>query len=181
MAITPDKASSAIPELQDCLRLVQDWMAASKLKLNPDKTEFIIFGSPSQRDSLSHVYPVDILGNLLLPSSCVRNLGVLFDASVLFSVQINGICKSCYYETRDFACIRHFLPKSVAIKVANALVSSRLNYCNSLLMIKGCYDYDLRRLQDIQNSWCCIVTRTSRFSHITPILIDLHWLPVLAY
>ena len=38
-------------------------MTANQLKLNPDKTEFIIFGTPAQRDSLSHLYPVEILGN----------------------------------------------------------------------------------------------------------------------
>ena len=141
-------------------------MAASKLKLNPDKTEFIIFGSPSQQASLSHVYPVDILGNLLYPSSCVRNLGVLFEAGLSFSKQINGIRKSCYYQIRDIAHIRCFLPKSVAITVENALV-----YCNSLL--NGCYDSDLCKLQGIQNSLRRIVTCTTRFSHITPHPIEL--------
>ena len=61
VAITPKHASAAVPELQECLRSVHDWMAASKLKLNPDKTQFIIFGTPDERDSLSPFYPVDIL------------------------------------------------------------------------------------------------------------------------
>ena len=52
--ITPENESSAIPELQKCLRSFQDWMAASKLKLNP---EFIIFGSPAQQVA----YPMSIL------------------------------------------------------------------------------------------------------------------------
>ena len=176
IAITPVNQSSAVPELQECLRSVQEWMALSKLKLNPDKTEFIVFGTPAQQESLKHIYPIDILGNLLHPSNCVRNLGVLFDSGLSFSKQIGAIRKSCYYHMRDFARIRRFLPKSVSITVANALVSSRVDYCNSLL--KGCYDYDLRRLQGIQNSLCRIITRTSRFSSITPHLIDLHWLPV---
>ena len=46
---------------------------------------------------------------------------------------------------RDFVRIRRFLTKSVTIRMANALVSSRIDYCNSLL--KGCYDQDLLRLQ----------------------------------
>ena len=31
---------------------INEWMSASKLKLNPDKTEFIVFGSKRQRDKL---------------------------------------------------------------------------------------------------------------------------------
>ena len=65
---------------------------------------------------------------------------------------------------RDFVHIRRFLTESVAITVTNALVSSRIDYCNSVL--KSCYDYDLLILHGIQNSLCRIVTRTSRFSHI---------------
>ena len=77
---------------------------------------------------------------------------------------------------RDIARIPRFLPRSVDITFTNALVNSRLDYCNSLL--KGCYDYNLRRLQGIHNSLCRIVTHTSGFWNITPHLIDLHWLPV---
>ena len=62
-------------ELHKCLRTVHDWMHASKLKLNPDKTAFIIFGSSAHQASPSQFYPGIILGNLLHPSSCVCNLG----------------------------------------------------------------------------------------------------------
>ena len=85
VAIIPKNASSAIPELQACLRSVQDWMAASKLKLNTYKTEFIIFGTIDQQDSLSPFYPVHILGSLIHPSDCVRRLGVVFDSGLLLS------------------------------------------------------------------------------------------------
>ena len=90
VAITPKNASSAISELQECLRSVQDWVAVSKLKLNPDKTKFIIFSTPDQPDSLSLFYPVNILGSLIHPSDCVRSLGVCFGSGVLFSNQINS-------------------------------------------------------------------------------------------
>ena len=178
IAITPENAPAAISELQACLNDIQKWMAESKLKLNPDKTEFILFGSKSQRSELSHVFPVNILGNDLSPVDKVRNLGVIFDSGFSFSDQVSSIRKSCYYHIRDFARIRRHLPKSVSISVANALVSSRLDYCNSLL--ESISVYDLRRLQNIQNSLCRIIFRKSRYckDHITPYLRSLHWLPI---
>ena len=60
------------------------------------------------------------------------HIGVHFNAGLSCSKQINGIRKSCYYQMRDFAHIRHFLPKSVAITVANPLVSSCLDYCPAI-------------------------------------------------
>ena len=73
-------------------------MDSSKLKLNPDKTEFIVFGSKVLRNKLSHLFPVNILGNLLSPREKARNLGVIFDSSFRFSLQVSskynkpGVC-----------------------------------------------------------------------------------------
>ena len=57
----------------------------SKLKLNPEKTEFIVFGSKAQRQKISSYFPVSILGSLLCPVDSVRNLGVWFDADFYVS------------------------------------------------------------------------------------------------
>ena len=69
---------------------VKEWMSTSKLKLNPDKTEFIIFGSKRQRDNLKACFPIAILGYSLCPADLVKNLGVWFDS--LFFVQA---CSEC--------------------------------------------------------------------------------------
>ena len=65
-----------------------------------------------------------------------------------------------------------------AVNVANALVSSRLDYCNSLL--RSLSGRDLKKLQCVQNSLVRIVTRMPKYSraHITPVLKSLHWLPI---
>ena len=55
-------------------------------------------------------------------------------------------------------------------------MNARINYCNSLFY--GLPKYSINRLRKIQNSVACIITRTSRSSHITPVLKSLHWLPV---
>ena len=83
------------------------------------------------------VYPVEVLGNLLHPSICVGNLGVLG-----CRLQIN------YYQMHDFVCIPSFLPKSVAITVANGLVSTAIHF-SRVVMTMICVVY--------------IVTRTSWF------------------
>ncbi len=61
-------------------------------------------------------------------------------------------------------------------KLSFMLVSSRLGYCNALFI--GLPATSIARLQYIQNSAARILTRTKRSAHITPILADLHWLPV---
>ena len=45
-------------------------------------------------------------------------------------------------------------------------------------MFKGISDYNIKKLQRIQNTLARIVTDCSRYDHISPVLADLHWLPV---
>ena len=108
-------------------------MNTNKLKLNPDKTEFIIIGNEKQRKLLSKFLPANILGNHLTPSDSVRNLGIMFDSDFKFSKHVSAVCSSCFYHIRDFSRIHRHLTASTATILANALVSSRLHYCNSLL------------------------------------------------
>lgn len=56
------------------------------------------------------------------------------------------------------------------------IVSAKLDYCNSLLF--GITKANIAKLQLVQNSLARLVTGKRRFDHITPVLADLHWLPV---
>ena len=151
-------------------------MSTSKLKLNPDKTEFIIFGSKRQRDKLKACFPINILGNSLCPADSVKNLGVWFDSDFSLSKHVQNVCKNYFVKLRDFRHVRRFLTHDVSVLVANALVSSWLDYCNSLY--RSLSKFNLCKLQCIQNSAARIVSNTSRYTSITPVLKKLHWLPV---
>ena len=60
--------------------------------------------------------------------------------------------------------------------VAAAIVGSGLDYCNSLLA--GTSVSNLAHLQLVQNILARVIAQKSCFFRITPILADLHWLPV---
>ena len=84
-------------------------------------------------------------------------------------------CNS-FLHLRELRRIRHYLSVDGAILVANALVSSHLDYFNSLF--RSLTSINLHRLQCIQNTLARIVTNQRRFSRTSPILKELHWLPV---
>ena len=88
---------------------------------------------------------------------------------------ISSIVKSCFRQLRDFRRIRLFISKTAAITLANAFVHSYLHFCNSLFY--GFPKYSIHRLQKVQNTVARIISN-SRFSHITPTLKSLHWLPI---
>ena len=114
------------------------------------------------------------------PSSSSRNLGVVFDKNFNFRKQISfyiqEIYSSCQYHMRDLSRLRRHLSLQSAKALACALVTSRLDYCNSLLY--GVTGGDIARLQQIQDTLARIVTRSNPFAHAPPLLESLHWLPI---
>jgi len=89
---------------------------------------------------------------------------------------LNNICRSSYHKLCNIGYIKRYLTSDASKSLVNRLITSRLDYCNALL--NGLRQTSINKLQRIQNTAARIVTRTSRRSHITPILKDLHWLPV---
>ena len=166
----------AFDKLNSCLQDVQKWMLSSILKLNPEKTEFIIFWLSCSAKKLDYYLPVRIFGKFLHPSAVVKNLGGWFDAKFSFGDRVCNICKTCFIQMCDLRWVRQYLKDEAVILVANALVSSCLDYCNSLL--RSLSSFNMRKLLCIQNTPGMIVTNCNRYSWATPILKKLHWLPV---
>ena len=151
-------------------------MSTSMLKLNPEKTEFIIFGSHVPLKELDSYLPVRIFGKLLHPSAVVKNLGVGFDANFSFAIHVSNICKTCFIQMNDIRWVRQYLTDEAAVLVANALVMSRLHYCNSLFRCLS--SFYMHKLQCIQNTLDWIVTNCNRYSRAILILKKLCWLPI---
>ena len=79
---------------------------------------------------------------------------------------------------RGLGHVRAAMSKETAITVACAVVSARLDYCNALLA--GMSEANLDKLQRVQNALARVVIGLYRRNHITPALIELHWLPARA-
>ena len=76
------------------------------LKLNPHKTEFIIFGSHAQLKKLDPYLPVRIFGNFMHPAVVVKNPDVWFDANFPFADRICNIWKTCFIQMCDLRQVR---------------------------------------------------------------------------
>jgi len=109
-------------------------------------------------------------------ASSASNLGVVFDDTMSFKSRITDVCKSSFYHVRNISRIRKYLTREATEIVVHAFVTSKLDYCNSLLY--GLPKFLIAKLQSVQISAACLVCKTRKFDHITPTLIDLHWLPI---
>ena len=110
------------------------------------------------------------------PANQVKNLGVILDAEMSMRPRVNQIVKSAYYHLRAISRIQRHLDHKTRVSIVQTLVISRLDYANSILA--GLPQTLLRKLQLVQNNAARLVSRTRRREHITPVLRQLHWLPV---
>ena len=150
-------------------------MTNNMLKLNGDKTEVMLFASKHNLRKLSQL-SLEVDGIDIKPASTVKNLGVHFDSTMNMESYVNYLCKQAYFQLRNIGHIRRYLTHSATASLINGLITSKLDYCNALLY--GLSDTQCRKLQRVQNMAARILSRTSKYNHITPILKDLHWLPI---
>ena len=143
ITLSPTNFFCSILKLKNCLNDIQNFMFANKLKLNLEKTEFILIGSKNNRKQLLPHFLINILGNQVLPAQSVRNLGVVFDSNFSFSDHVSQVIKSTRIHVRDLKFIRPLLDLNTSVLLANALVSSRLDVLLNLIL----YSYNSQRLR----------------------------------
>ena len=157
------------------LRDTQSWMENHHLKLNPGKTELIFFPaltSPFSDFSIS-------LGEATVTSyPSARNLRVVMDHRLSLSENITAVTRTCRFFLYNIQWICPFLTTYSTQLLVQAMVLSRLDYCNSL--IAGLPASAIRSLQLFQNAAARLIFSIPRYTHTTPLLTDLHWLPVMA-
>ena len=122
------------------------------------------------------MFPIELFSIKTNPAKFARNLGVSFDKKFTFRSHISAVCSSCFYHMRDLRRNRRHLDLDSAKLLATGLVSSSLDYCNSLLY--GIADIVLTRLQCVQNQLARIVTKSPPFTGSLPLLRSLRWLPI---
>ena len=162
-------------KLERCIIEIQDWMKFNKLKLNGDTTEIVLLSSQFNRREV-HIDNIQIGDVDIKPSSSARNLGVIFDSHLTMDIHVRKVCSTAYYHLRNISSIRRSLTHESATSLVHAFVSSRVDYCNSLL--SGISKSSLQKLQRVQNMAARLIVGLKKRDHITPTLKSLHWLPV---
>ncbi|XP_054842011.1 uncharacterized protein LOC129334090 [Eublepharis macularius] len=166
----PDMAPD---HLARALEAVTAWLKQSRLKLNPVKTEVLQLGR-GLPDVGIQLPALD--GTPLATLPVVKSLGVLLDVSLSMEVQVTAVAKSAFFHLCQIRQLAPYLTPQDLVTVTHATVTSRLDYCNSFYA--GLPLGVIRKLQLVQNAAAQVLTGISYQSHITPVLRQLHWLPV---
>lgn len=162
-------------QLPELMSQIKNWMNAHFLKLNPDKTEIIVF-LPENLCRMPLINGAFIEGECIRFSNTVKTLGFNLDRSLNMEHHVNSTVSLCYKLLGDVARVRHLLSDSDTESLVHSIVSSRLDYCNSLLY--GLKKSVITKYQCVQNYAARIVSKRSKRQSVSDVLIKLHWLPI---
>ena len=165
-------ATVAVNRIEACVAETRAWMHNDKLQPNDSKMEAMIICSDHKcfKMNISHIQIGD---SRTEPAEALRDIGALLDGSLSMWQHVNSLCSGAHFYLHNTSKIRHLLDRTTVILV-HAYVISHLDNGSALLF--SLLETLLSRLQWVQNVAACLVSLTSWWDHITPVLHGLHWL-----
>ena len=170
----PTDVVALTDRMVNCVSDIAKWMSSNRLQLNLGKTELLWCTTSRRQNQLPAAHSLSLGGSTVYPSNCVRNLGIYLDADLTLSAHISRVVARCFWSLRQLRAIRRYVSQSAMQSLVTSLVLTRLDYGNCVLY--GLPEYQLRRLQSVQNAAARLVFRLNRFDPVTDALISLHWL-----
>ena len=170
-----DETSACIIKMENCLSDISRWMLMNKLKLNGSKTEAIIFHPPRTVVNPGQI-SIKIGNDSIDLSHEIKSLGVTLDSKMKLAKHVNLTCRSAFFHLRRISKVRKQLNKNITETLVNSFITSRLDYCNSLLCALP--NKIIQKLQYVQNGAAKLILLKRKRDHVTPLLKELHWLPI---
>jgi len=132
VAISNDNRDIQLATLEQCLLKVHEWLLHNGLFHDPDKSCAVQFVTGRWRGSEVDVTSISVSGVSIEPAASVKSLGITLDNRLSLDQHVTDVCKACYYHIRTLCHLRDSLPDDVAKIVVVSIITSRLDYCNSL-------------------------------------------------
>ena len=171
----PTAATALAVNITDCVEAATSWMRSNRLQPNPDKTEFLWCATVRRQHQLPTT-PLLIDGCSITPVQSARDLGIYVDCDLSMRTHVQRTVSRCFAALRQLRQIRRCVPSATFQMLVVALVHSRLDYGNGVLV--GLPAHLMRRLQSVLNAAARLIYRLRTRDHITDALISLHWLRV---
>jgi len=172
---TSDK-QRVIENLETVLVDVNNWMNLNRLKLNPSKTEFILFGSQQKLSTVSSTKSISVVDTRVKVSPIIKYLGCYLDEHLDYKKFVSEKCKVIAMNIYLVRHIRQYLTTDSCKQLVQSLITSHLDYANSVLY--GLPKCTIKRLQILQNRAAKLVLNWQTRDSSSEALKTLHWLPL---
>ena len=166
----------AVEHLSKDLQRIAAWCCTHGLLINPDKSKLLLLGTPQMLARVPKGFGVTLLSKEMLPSCSAKDLGVIVDSRLSFDEHVTEVVSKCIGSLCQINRVKYLFDRSAIITIVISLAFGKLFYCSSVWA--STTKKNMARLQKVQNFAAGIVTGGRMYDHITPMLKELHWLPV---
>ena len=162
-------------ETTKCMDEIIKWSYEHFMKINPDKTEILLLRPPTLNNEV-------IINGILYQDQCIRfsdnvkNVGVYIDKNLNMDKHVNSVVSHCYKILKDIGRIKRFLSRQRLEQLVHAIISHRLDYCNSVLI--NISKENLFKYQKVQNTAARLILGKRRRDSAAEALKELHWLNI---
>lgn len=167
-----DNVDEAIDLINEDLISFEKWLKLNKLKLNVEKTKYLIISHSQVRSNVS----LRINGENIEKVTQMKYLGCLIDDKLRFNLHSDYVCKKMAKKVNFFGRVSRMLDRETKITVYNTIIAPHINYCATILYLSGSTNID--RVQKLQNKAMRIILNAYRRTHILDMLNNLKWLSV---
>jgi Reverse transcriptase (RNA-dependent DNA polymerase) len=168
--------ATALTAVSDCFNELEWWYCFNGLQLNPDKSEAILIGTQARLRHETDFHEIKLNDAPIILAQTTKSLGVTIDNKLTFNNHVSNVCKAAHYHVRALRHVRKYVSQEIATSIATSLVGARLDYCNAVYY--GISRNNIDKLQRVQNALARVVKLSSKYNHVTPLLSELHWLPI---
>ena len=177
--ITNDNSNElkTIRDLEMCTSEVKVWMDYNRLRMNGEKTEFLIFGSRQQLKKCV-TNNINVTGEVVDKTDCIKYLGVWLDATLLLKHHITQKCRTAMWNLQRLKAKCPFLTTEACHTVVRGIVCSHLDYANTIFA--GLPDCKISQASKVQNIAAKFVLNRTWYDSPEQARHELHWLPIRA-
>jgi len=147
--VKPADSADLCEKVSVCVDELSAWMASNRLQPNHAKTE-VLWCTSSRRQHQIPFGPVRIGTTDVQPVSSIRNLGVYIDADMTMRTHVTAVVRACFAALRQIRSVRRSLSRHALLTLVRALIISKVDYCNSVLV--GISGQLQDRLQSVLNA-----------------------------
>ena len=163
--------------MNEDIRRIRNWCFQILLLINPEKTQLMVYGSRQMVAKLPKCFHLSLLGKELIPNELTKDLGETFDRNLNFNEHVIKTPAQCMSELGQINWVKYaFNKKELLTIIINSLVFSKLFYCSSIWSTTC--EGNIKKLQLVQNFAARIISGLGKYDHVTPILKEIHWIPV---
>nr|CAI5852127.1 unnamed protein product [Callosobruchus analis] len=171
----PDKLDEGCSKICTDLQILSDLSQRHSLRLNPEKSNYIVFGPKKIRNALANNLNVQIDGVSINRQTEVKNLGVILDEDLRFKNHVTNTIRKAFSNLKSIYGYKDLLNRNTKILLTDALVLSHFNFCD--VLYNACIDYhDTKRIQKVQNACLRLIHGIRRGKSTSHKLVQTNWL-----